>query len=174
MRSANAKHEPATLFLSIYPTVYTLYPHLKGMFREVLFVWTWNWKEAEMPINSRIHQSIVVFPACWNTTQHWKWITTYYNKKGASLVAQMVKSLPAVQETWVPSLNWEDPLEKEIATHSSTPAWKIPWTEEPGELQSLGSQRVRHNWATSLSLSHEKRWDGAQRSRGKIKTQKNI
>ena len=81
MRSANAKHEPATLFLSIYPTVYTLYPHLKGMFREVLFVWTWNWKEAKMPINSRIHQSIVVFPACWNTTQHWKWITTYYNKK---------------------------------------------------------------------------------------------
>ena len=53
---------------------------------------------------------------------------------GASLVAQMVKSLPAMQETWVPSLGREDPLEKEMATHSSTIAWKIPWTEEPGRL----------------------------------------
>ena len=48
------------------------------------------------------------------------------------------------QETWVQSLGWEDPLEEEIATHSSDIAWKIPWTEEPGELQSIGSQRVRH------------------------------
>ena len=62
-----------------------------------------------------------------------------------SLVAQMVKHLPAMQETWVQSLVWEDPLEKEMATHSSTPAWKIPWTEEPGRLQSMGSQRVRHD-----------------------------
>ena len=61
---------------------------------------------------------------------------------GASLVAQMIKHLPAVQETWVQSLGWEDPLEKEMATHSSTLAWKIPWTEEPGGLQSMGSQRV--------------------------------
>ena len=68
----------------------------------------------------------------------------------ASLVAQMVKRLPAVQETWVQSLGWEDPLEKEMANHSSTLAWKIPWTEEPGRLQSMGLQRVRHNCATSL------------------------
>ena len=60
----------------------------------------------------------------------------------ASLVAQMVKHLIAMQETWVQSLGWEDPLEKEMATHSSTLAWKIPWTEEPGRLQSMGSQRV--------------------------------
>ena len=53
----------------------------------------------------------------------------------------------------VQSLDWEDPLEKEMATHSSTLAWRIPWREEPGGLQSLGSQRVGHNWATSLSLS---------------------
>jgi len=53
---------------------------------------------------------------------------------GASLVAQMVKSLPAVWETWVPSLGWEDPLEKGMATHSSILAWRIPWTEEPGGL----------------------------------------
>ena len=62
----------------------------------------------------------------------------------------MVKHLPAVQETWIQSLGWEHPLEKEMATHSSTLAKTIPWTEEPGRLQSLGSQRVRHNWATSL------------------------
>ena len=68
----------------------------------------------------------------------------------ASLVAQMVKHLPTVQKTRVQSLGWEDPLEKEMATHSSTLAWKIPWTEEPGRLQSMGSQRVRHDWATSL------------------------
>ena len=57
----------------------------------------------------------------------------------------MVKRLPAVQETQVQSLGREDPLEKEMATHSSTLAWKIPWMEEPGRLQSMGSQRVGHN-----------------------------
>ena len=57
----------------------------------------------------------------------------------------MVKSLPAVQETQVLSLGWEDPLEKEMATHSSILAWKIPWMEEPGRLQSVGSQRVGHD-----------------------------
>ena len=62
-----------------------------------------------------------------------------------SLVAQMVKRLSTMQETWVQSLGWEDPLEKEMAIHSSTLAWKIPWTEEPGRLQSMGSQRVGHN-----------------------------
>ena len=64
---------------------------------------------------------------------------------GASLVAQRIKRLPAMQETQVRSLGWEDPLEKEMATHSSTLAWRIPWTEEPGRLQSTGSQRVRHD-----------------------------
>ena len=63
----------------------------------------------------------------------------------ASLVAQTVKRLPAVRETLVQSLGWEDPLEKEMATHSSTLAWKIPWTEEHGRLQFMGSQRVRHD-----------------------------
>ena len=63
----------------------------------------------------------------------------------ASLIAQSVKNLPAVQETQVRSLGWEDPLEKEMATHSSILAWKISWTEEPGGLQSMGSQRVGHD-----------------------------
>ena len=66
--------------------------------------------------------------------------------------AQMVKCLPIMWETWVQSLGWEDPLEKEMATDSSTLVWKIPWTEEPGKLQSTGSQRIGHNWATSLLL----------------------
>ena len=61
------------------------------------------------------------------------------------MVAQMVKSLPAVQEIWVRSLGWEDPLEKGMATHSRILAWKIPRTEEPGSLPSMGLQRVRHD-----------------------------
>ena len=64
---------------------------------------------------------------------------------GASLVAQMVKRLPAMQETQVQSLGRDDPLEKEMATHSRALDWKIPWTEEPGRLQSMGLQRVGHN-----------------------------
>ena len=62
-----------------------------------------------------------------------------------SLVAQTVKRLPTMRETWVGPLVWENPLEKEMATHSSTLAWKIPWMEEPGSLQSMGSQRVGHD-----------------------------
>ena len=56
-----------------------------------------------------------------------------------------VKNLPEMWETWIQSLGWEDPLEEGMATHSSILAWEIPWTEEPGRLQSMGSQRVRHN-----------------------------
>ena len=67
----------------------------------------------------------------------------------ASLLAQMVKNLPAIQETWVQSPGAEDALEKEMATHSSILAWRIPWTEEPGRLQSMGSQRGGHSWATT-------------------------
>ena len=73
-----------------------------------------------------------------------------------SLVAQTVKRLSTMWETQVRSLGREDPLEKEMAIHSSTIAWKIPWTEEPGRLQSVGLQRVGHDWATSLSLSEGK------------------
>ena len=71
---------------------------------------------------------------------------------GASLVAQAVKRLSTMWETWVPSLGREDPLEKEMATHSSAIAWKIPWTEEPGRLKSMGSQRVGHDQHTSTSV----------------------
>ena len=64
---------------------------------------------------------------------------------GASLVAQIVKRLSETQETWVRSLDWEDPLEEEMAAHSSILAWKIPWTAEPGRLMSMGSLRVRQD-----------------------------
>ena len=64
---------------------------------------------------------------------------------GASLVAQKMRIPSAIQETWVQSLGWEDPLENRMATHSSILAWKILWTEEPGGLQSIGLQRVRHD-----------------------------
>ena len=64
---------------------------------------------------------------------------------GSCLVAQTVKNLPAMQETHVQSLGQEDPLEKGMATHSTIPAWRILWTEEPGGLWSMGSQRIRHD-----------------------------
>ena len=80
------------------------------------------------------------------------WLRQYYRPGGSetSLVAQTVKRLSTMQETWVQSLGWEDPLEKEMAIHSSTIAWKIPWTEGPGRLQPTGSPRVYLN---SCSLS---------------------
>ena len=68
-------------------------------------------------------------------------------------MAQAAKRLPTMREIWIWSLGLEDPLEKEIATHSSTLAWKISWIGEPCRLQSIGSQRVGHDWTISLSLS---------------------
>ena len=77
-------------------------------------------------------------------------LQNYVVPKGqAFLVAQTVKNLPAIQETWVSSLGQEDPLEKWTATHSSILAWRIPWTEEPGGLPFMGLQRVSHNWTTN-------------------------
>ena len=70
------------------------------------------------------------------------WFCPLLYPRGASLVAQRVKHLPAIQETQVQSLGPEDPLEKEMATHSSFLAWRIPWTEEPGRLQSMGLQEL--------------------------------
>ena len=64
------------------------------------------------------------------------------NETWASLVAQVVKNLPAMRETWVPSLGQEDPLEEGVETHSSILTWRVPWSEEPGQLQSMGSHRA--------------------------------
>ena len=76
-----------------------------------------------------------------------------HSRKWASLVAQRVKNPPAMWDTWAWSLGWEDPLEEGMATHSSVLAWRIP-TEEPGGLQSIGSKRVGHDWATKHSTAH--------------------
>ena len=76
-----------------------------------------------------------------------RWVWSYAYTR-ASLVAQWLKNLPETQETWVQSLGWKDPLEKEMATHSSILAWRISWAEEPGRLQFMGSQRVRHDWVS--------------------------
>ena len=78
----------------------------------------------------------------FNVVLVFKW---HLSQPRTSLVAQTVKNLPAMQETLVRPLGWEDPLENGMATHSSVLTWKIPWTEEPGRLQSMGSQRVGHN-----------------------------
>ena len=82
-----------------------------------------------------------------NITSTIKYVTARI-LSGQSLVAQIVKNLPAVQETQVRSLGGKDPLQKEMANQSSILAWRIPWTEEPDGLQSMGSQRVRHSWVT--------------------------
>ena len=82
-----------------------------------------------------------------------------YNYNWASLVAQMVKNLPAVQETWVQFLGWEDLLEKEMATHSSILAWKIPWREEPGKLQSMQSQS-QTRLSNFTSILHQRDQEG--------------
>ena len=102
------------------------------------------------------HLFWVIYPVHlgWSQATHapgWTYsgeISTAQTYQG-SLVAQRVKNWPATQESWVQALHREDPLEKEMATQSSILAWSIPWTEEPGELQSMGLQRVRHNWVTN-------------------------
>ena len=89
------------------------------------------------------------FPCSLEYEGHVRYSYSMYGK-----VAQTVKRLHAMQETHVPSQGQEDILEKEMATNSSTLAWKIPWTGEPDRLQTMGSQKVRHDWATSLHLLH--------------------
>ena len=105
------------------------------------------------PLRSQTH-SIRIIGFSWNrrTLNFVEAFMFKFIKTQASLVVQMVKNLPIMQETWVWSLGWEDPLEKEIGTHSSILAWRIPWTEESGGLQSMGLQRVRHDWATNTIL----------------------
>ena len=111
-------------------------------------------------LNIGTHHKICNWYSNWDS-EHTPWRFTQEFMVGTSLVAQTVKRLPARRKTWVQSLGQEDPLEKEMATHCNTLAWKIPWTEEPGRLQSMGLQRVRHDWATSLSLPwwYHPSWD---------------
>ena len=105
----------------------------------------------EISWNSVLNHQSLLFPyqMIAGLTQCTIWFITkiraHFSPNGASLVAQGLKRLPAVQETGVQSLSREYPLEKEMAIHSSILAWRIPWSEDPGRLQSMGSQRVRHN-----------------------------
>ena len=85
-----------------------------------------------------------------------KLILVTVTQKGAFLVAQMVKNLSAMQDTWIWSLGLEAPLEKGMATHSSILTWRIPWTEESGRLWSMGVQSVRHDWASNTLLHEQK------------------
>ena len=89
-----------------------------------------------------LYQKVATFFIVVNEETYRRNLRLCKHSYGSSLVAQIVKNLSAMQETWVGSLGWEDPLEKGMATHSTILAWRIPWTEEHGELQSMGSQRV--------------------------------
>ena len=99
-------------------------------------------------------QAMGMFESYWTSLALCRELNKTANMKaasfilGASLVTQMVKNLPALWEIWVSSLGQKDPLKKGMATDSSILAWRIPWTEEPGGLKSLGLQRIGHNWTT--------------------------
>ena len=102
------------------------------------------------PLQASKSVTLSIFTAGSTPCSHFICLSIYLSiHLSISLVAQTVKNLPAMWEIWVWSLGWEDPLEKGMATLSSILAWRIPWTEEPGELQSLGSQRVGHDWVTN-------------------------
>ena len=96
------------------------------------------------PLSCPTSLSIILHSGCYHP-----FLASLQQKGKHSLMVQMVKNLPDKQETWVRSLGWKDPLEEEMATYSSILALEIPWTEEPGRLQSIGSRRVGHDSATS-------------------------
>ena len=106
--------------------------------------WGKPWRKQLHPIP--LSWTLRAYQRLWEVPQK-LWFTQDYS---VLFEAQMVKNLHTVQETWVWSPDWEDPLKKGVATHSSILAWRIPWTEEPGGLRSMESERVRHNWATDF------------------------
>ena len=144
----------------LYASISSLVFHVKGLqslipkvyLSSKNFMTSCIWLKAEQ----HIFKWFFLFKLCLlykEIIQHLLLIS-YYR---ASLVAQMVKNLPAMWETWVRSLGWEDPPEEGMATHSSLLAWRIPWTQESGGLQSMGSPRVRHSWATKRSIALQDR-----------------
>ena len=114
------------------------------MFIAALFTIAKTWRKPKCPSKNKWIKWCGIYTQ-WNGTQSWKgW---NLSRVRTSVVAQMVKNLPAMQETQVWSLGREDPLEKGMATHSSVLAWRIPGTGEPGGLSSMGSHRVGHDWS---------------------------
>ena len=130
---------------------------MKSLSRFQLFATPWTIAHQGLPsmeFSRQEYWSGLPFPftkVMHKQFKKWDSIKRCLRKFWASLVAQTVKRLSAMQETPVRSLSWEDPLEKAMAPHSSTLAWKIPWMEEPDRRQSMGSLRVGHDWATFLS-----------------------
>ena len=134
----------------------------------------WIWHQKQMQQKQKptvgICQTKKFMHSKWNLPQNDKtayWLGKIFAKPmsdkglisricGASLVTQIVKNLPAMQETQVWYLGWENLLEKEMATHSSILAWRIPWTEKTGGLQSMGLQRVGHYWVTNTTTTTSK------------------
>ena len=132
----------------------------ESLSRVQLFVTPWT-VACQVPLSMEFSRQEYCVLSCSNKTllietstgavlAHRSQFANPYSISWASLVVQTVKNLPATWETQAQNLSWQDPLEKGMATHSSILAWRIPWTEEPGGLQSMGSQRVRHDWATNL------------------------
>ena len=138
------------LFNNILPSLFYIfvtmvYIHLLFYIHLLLYIYTFIY------IYIYIYKSVVYIHTYMYTYIH-------IHKYKIPLVTQRLKSLPEMRETWVWSLGWEDSLKKGMATHSSILVWRIPWMEEPGGLQSMGSQRVGRNWMTSLSLSSIKQF----------------
>ena len=143
--------DPDILFLTFYSKEIRTYVYTNtytGMFIEYLFVTFCNIQNLE---------SIKIFSSNWRYKQ--TVVNTFnrilFTNRRASLLAQMVKNLPALQESQVWSLGQEDLLEKEMATHSSIIAWRIPWIEEPGGLPFMGLQRVRQDWGPNTFTNKE-------------------
>ena len=140
--NAGLPHDPAILLQGVYSKelktgLKQILVHQCTKFIAALFTIEKSWKWPS------VHQHIKKHTICgiymqWNIISHKKNSDVLIH--ATTLLAQLVKNLPAVQETWVRSLGWEDLLEEEMATHSSILAWKISWTEEPGGLQSMGLQ----------------------------------
>ena len=99
----------------------------------------------------KIKKQVEGQPLRMRTERSWEFILHFTSYCLDFLVAQMVKKLPAIQETWVSPVGWKDPLGKGMAIHSSVLAYRIPWREEPGGLESMGLQRIRHSWVTTPS-----------------------
>ena len=144
------KRQPDTTFLENYPQNSCIYSaSTENKFSSVQLL-SRVWLFATPWIAARqVSLSITNSRSSLKLTEH----TSRLLGMLSTLLAQMVKRLPAMRETRVWSLGWEDPLEKKMAPYSSTLAWKIPWTEEPGRLQSMESQRVKQDWATSLHFT---------------------
>ena len=147
------------LYLTTPEMVKFLYVVLKFLYSDkrgspsLVHIWKWQLTPVFLPGKSQGQRRWAGYgPWGHKESDTTEWLNHHHTYM-SFLVAQTVKNLHAVQETQVRFLDWEDPLEKGMATHSSILAWRIPWMEEPGGLQSMGSQRVGHNWATYTYIS---------------------